>query len=45
MEVAELWGWVETLLVNLGIWPILTAAITIMITISVGKFAIDMLRR
>lgn len=45
MEAAELWGWVETLLVNLGIWPLLSAAVTIIITISVAQWAISMLRR
>lgn len=45
MTTPELWGWVETLLVNLGIWPILTAAITIIVTVSVAKFAISILNK
>lgn len=45
MTMPELWGWVETLLVQLGIWDLLTAAVTIIVVISLGTYAIGVLRR
>lgn len=45
MTMPELWGWVETLLVQLGVWDLLTAAVTIIAVISLGTFALSVLRR
>lgn len=45
MTMPELWGWVEVLLRNLGVWDLLTTAITIIVVISLGAYAISVLRR
>lgn len=45
MTMPELWGWVETLLVQLGVWDLLTAAITVIVIVSLGSYALSMLRR
>lgn len=45
MTMPELWGWVETLLVQLGVWDTLTTAISIIVVISLGAFALSALRR
>lgn len=44
MTMPELWGWVETLLVQLGVWDLLTSALTIIVVISLGMFALKVIR-
>lgn len=45
MTMPELWGWVETLLVQLGVWDMLGAAISVIITVSLAFWVISRLSR
>ena len=45
MELPELWGWVETLMVRLGLWSMLTTILSIVVAVTVGLFALRVLRR
>lgn len=45
MTLPELWGWVEVLLRNLGIWEYLTGAISVMIIVSISFWVIGRFSR
>lgn len=45
MTIGELFGWVETLLKAIGVWTTLTSAITIIVVVSLGAYALSVLRR
>lgn len=44
MTVPELFGWVEVFLKNMGVWDYIASTITIITVISLGAFALKMLR-
>lgn len=45
MDINQLWGYVETLLVHLGVWDLISTAVTVIVVVSLGKFALSVLRR
>lgn len=45
MTMPELWGWTETFLRALGVWDLMSAAITVTVIVSLGFWGLSMLRR
>lgn len=45
MTMVELWGYIELLLRNLGMWDTMTAALSVIVVISLASFALGILRR
>lgn len=45
MTLPELWGWVEVLLRNLGVWDYMTASISVVVIVSLAFWVIGRLSR
>lgn len=44
MSMAEIFGWVQTLLVALGVWDVLSAALQVIMVVAASTFVFRMLR-
>lgn len=45
MTLPELWGWVELLLTELGVWQYLTLAVQVLIVVSLSFWVVGKLTR